>query len=453
MQTSRLKKALSALLVAALVVGLFGLVNFALELKGTKSNMVWTNFAQTEELDTIYIGTSVAASSFNPNLIDEEYGSSSANMASPLQKLDETYLGIQSAYERFGIKRVVMTLDFTTLQLNETPNLGSAYLTQRGRVVGLSRYLSSAAWLIAEKGAASAPGSINMLFPWISNHPAWKDGVAGIKRNIETKLDGSSVAAAVEAMEPGWIYFGKGYGNKYAQLDYNSKDVALFGELEKIETLSFDGAAIAGVREICSYCADHDIELIVVNVPIPVFNIHGYGQFYVDSQQAVSDMLADMGVAYYDFVYAKPDLLQITPEDFYDNQHLNAVGADKFSRAFVTFMETLDAGGDTSALFYTPQEYLATIDYISAVKVSASSKGDGIEIKAHAYAGVDVDVEYQMLAKPVDADEWTLVRDYDDASSAVFTPGAKGTYDVRVNVRVKGSNGDYDHFNTAEVIY
>ena len=71
MQTSRLKKVLSALLVAALVVGLFGLVNFALELKGTKSNMVWTNFAQTEELDTIYICTFVAASAFNPNLIDE----------------------------------------------------------------------------------------------------------------------------------------------------------------------------------------------------------------------------------------------------------------------------------------------------------------------------------------------------------------------------------------------
>lgn len=102
--------------------------------------------------------------------------------------------------------------------------------------------------------------------------------------------------AAVEAMEPGWIYFGKGYGNKYAQLDYNSKDVALFGELEKIGDALLDEAAIAGVREICSYCADHDIELIVVNVPIPVFNIHGYGQFYVDSQQAVSDMLADMAL-------------------------------------------------------------------------------------------------------------------------------------------------------------
>ena len=207
------------------------------------------------------------------------------------------------------------------------------------------------------------------------------------------------------------------------------------------------------MREICSYCADHGIELIVVNVPIPVFNIHGYGQFYVDSQQVVADILADMGVAYYDFAYAKPDLLQIAPEDFYDNQHLNAVGADKFSHAFVTFMETLDAGGDTNALFYTPKEYLATVGYISAVKVNASSKDNGIEIKVHAYAGAGVDVEYQMYAKPTDADEWTLVRDYDGANSAVFTPDAKGTYDVRANVRVKGSNGDYDHFNTAEVIY
>ena len=178
MRTSRLRKAISTLVVAILMIAMFGTLNFALELKGTKSNIVWTNFEQSEKLDMVYIGTSIAASSFNPNLIDDEYGSSSANMASPMQKIEETYLGIQSAYERFGVKRVVMTLDFTTLQLNETPNLGSAYLTQRGRVVGPASYLESVAWLIAKHGAATVPGSINALFPWVSNHPGWNEGLA-----------------------------------------------------------------------------------------------------------------------------------------------------------------------------------------------------------------------------------------------------------------------------------
>ena len=453
MRTSRLRKAISTLVVAILMIAMFGTLNFALELKGTKSNIVWTNFEQSEHLDMVYIGTSIAASSFNPNLIDDEYGSSSANMASPMQKIEETYLGIQSAYERFGVKRVVMTLDFTTLQLNETPNLGSAYLTQRGRVVGPASYLESVAWLIAKHGAATVPGSINALFPWVSNHPGWNEGLIGIKKNVTSKLDGSSVASAVEAMEPGWVYFGKGYGNKYAQLDYDGKRVALFGELEKIETLSFDEDAIAAVREICTYCAEHDIELIVVNVPIPTFNIHGYGQFYVDSQQAIADILGEMGVTYYDFTYAKPELLQLQPCDFYDNQHLNAVGADTFSTAFVTFLRMLDEGRDTSGLFYTPEEYLATIDYISAVKASAMSNEDGIEIRGNAFAGEGVDVEYQVLAKPRGTEEWQLVRDYSPASSAIWNPDARGTYDIRVNVRARGSDVDYDHFNTAQVIY
>ena len=98
MRTSRLRKAISTLVVAILMIAMFGTLNFALELKGTKSNIVWTNFEQSENLDMVYIGTSIAASSFNPNLIDDEYGSSSANMASPMQKIEETYLGIQSAY-------------------------------------------------------------------------------------------------------------------------------------------------------------------------------------------------------------------------------------------------------------------------------------------------------------------------------------------------------------------
>lgn len=453
MQTSRSGRILGAVLIALLLVGLLGIVNFALELKGTKSSIVWSNFSQSEDLDTIYIGTSVAASSFNPNLIDEQYGSNSANMASPLQKLEESYLGIKSAYERFGIKRVVMTLDFTGLQLNETPNLGSAYLTQRGRAVGMGEYLASSMWLIAEKDAASVPGSINVLFPWVSNHPSWKQGLTGVADNVRSKLDGSSVAEAVEAAEPGWVYFGKGYGNKYKQLDYDGKDVALLGELEKIEELEFDPSAVEGVADICSYCKDHGIELIVVNVPVPIFNIHGYGQFFVDSQAHVADLLARFDVAYYDFVYAKPELLALDPGDFYDNQHLNAMGADAFSSAFVRFMTMRDAGEDVASLFYTPDEYLATIDYVSGVKVGAQSSGRGITITATAYAGRSTEVEYQMLVRAEGDGDWTVVQDYADTPTAFFVPDGHGTYCVRVNVREKGSDADFERFNTAQVIY
>lgn len=61
----------------------------------------------------------------------------------------------------------------------------------------------------------------------------------------------------------------------------------------------------------------------------------------------------------------------------------------------------LDEGRDTSGLFYTPEEYLATIDYISAVKASAMSSEDGIEIRGNAFAGEGVDVEYKCSQNPV----------------------------------------------------
>ena len=55
MRTSRLRKAISTLVVAILMIAMFGTLNFALELKGTKSNIVWTNFEQSENLDMVYI--------------------------------------------------------------------------------------------------------------------------------------------------------------------------------------------------------------------------------------------------------------------------------------------------------------------------------------------------------------------------------------------------------------
>ena len=73
MRTSRLRKAISTLVVAILMIAMVGTLNFALELKGTKSNIVWTNFEQSENLDMVYIGTSIAASSFNPTRLDDEY--------------------------------------------------------------------------------------------------------------------------------------------------------------------------------------------------------------------------------------------------------------------------------------------------------------------------------------------------------------------------------------------
>ena len=56
-------------------------------------------------------------------------------------------------------------------------------------------------------------------------------------------------------------------------------------------------------------------------------------------------------------------------------------------------------------------------------------------------------------SKPRGTEEWQLVRDYSPASSAIWNPDARGTYDIRINVRARGSDVDYDHFNTAQVIY
>ena len=92
-------------------------------------------------------------------------------------------------------------------------------------------------------------------------------------------------------------------------------------------------------------------------------------------------------------------------------------------------------------------------DWVDIYTMAKDFQFDGIEIRGNAFAGEGVDVEYQMLAKPRGTEEWQLVRDYSPASSAIWNPDARGTYDIRVNVRARGSDVDYDHFNTAQVIY
>ncbi len=451
MRISRIAKFLLALIVTCLLIAAFNIAaTFALEPYGTKSEIAWTEFDAQEEIDTVFVGTSISARSLDPNAFDDHYKTHSYNLSTPNQTLEESFIGLQTAYDRFHVKHAVIALEYTCLQTGLANNPGDAFMTKRASVVSLPDTLKADWWLLVNKGAAQQSSSLNTPFPWISNHINFT--MSELKENVTLKTDGSGMIDAAEALDPGWKYLGKGYGNYESELDYNSSMVSLFGEQEHLDTFTFDQSKIDTLNDMCAYCAKNDIELVIVAAPIPAYNIIAYADSFFDNEQVVRDILANYGIQYYDFTLAKPELFENSHSYFVDNTHLNAVGARAFDTSLMHYIDMLRANEDVSALFYSPEEYLSSIDYIDATTTKAKSTAAGIEITATAYAGPSVSVEYQYWVS-YDSENWELVSDYSPQSTCTFLPRKHGKISVRACARKAGSNVDYDYFQDASVLY
>lgn len=450
----RTSKALRFVVCAVFVVAILGAFNAAatylLVPYGSDSEVAWTELDSQENVDTLYIGTSISERSFDPYALDEHFGTRSFNLATPDQTLEESLIGIQSAYERFGIKRVVMALQFTCLQEGLSNKPGDAFMSNRARFVSLQDALASDFWLLTSKGAAKETASINMAFPWIFNHV--KLSRDAISANIDMKARHIPLAEATELNDPGFKYVGKGYGNYSFALDYNGDGVALFGEVEDIESLGIDQMKIDTLHEICDYCASHEIELICVGAPVPVFNLIAYQDTYFPYQRVMIDVLSQHGIAYHDFNLAKPELFATSHEYFADNLHLNFAGTDAFDKSFMRYLDMRAAQEDVDRFFYTPEQFLDSIDYIDATRTDAKSIGDAVEVNAHAFTGPNVSVQYQYWVS-YDGQAWELVQDYSDSETCTFTPKTRGVITVRACARRSLLNVDYEHYQDATLLY
>lgn len=447
MRISRVIGTIVAAIVLAVVCNMA--LTFAMEPYGSKSEVMWTDFAATEEFDTAYVGTSLTARGFNPEVLDEELGGKSYNMGTPGQYMEEMLVGIKTAYEQKHIKRVVMGFEFTLLH-DEDPKPASTYLRFRSIAVpwwqNLPVRFANSVYLDNYK----TTGSINWLFPWITNHVDLN--VTAVKNNIQMRMSDMDVHEAAMANERGWIYFGSGYGNYKNSLNYDGYDSERMEPtfIYDPEALEFDENRVKALKAIISYCQEKGIDLVVIGIPVTQANIMNYGvDAYFNQMAGARAIFEEAGVDFYDFNIVRPELLELDPKYFYDFEHFNIRGGEAFSKACAKLLKMRDAGEDTSGLFYSQEEYTETLDYLSSLTTLAEYKDGGVTLTAQALCGPQVQVEYQFLIKQ--GKKWTVVQDYSDVNICAYRPEKSGKATLRVNLREKGSQKEYELQRDTEV--
>lgn len=421
-------------------------LTFVIEPTGSKSQVMWHDYYEQSDIDTVYVGTSQGERGFDPAAIDKECGTSSYNMCTPSQLLEESFLGIKQAYKDHHIKRVVLSFEVSLVQSEDSPSPGGAYIRNKDRGKPL-QFAKDALPCLTDDRFYGKKDSINWMFPWVINHVDAKP--QKLYRNIKMKLDGTSIADAAMENEKGWTYYGKGYGNYDRVYDYNPKVyrsyLDTYGKSEpndrKMQTLA----------DICDYCADHDIELDVICTPLPAYDILEYDGYF-DKLTGIKSLVEEHGAHYYDFNLARPELFDQKPEYFADYQHMNTEGGRIFSEGVAKLFQHIDAGDDVDDLFYAPEDYASHIDYIDMVTYKTKNNDDGsTKIDASVLAGEGVQAEYQFLVKNKDTGKWDVLQDYSDESSYTFDPDKPGTYRVCVNARKVGSTAEYERCRTFSI--
>ncbi|MBQ8279957.1 MAG: SGNH/GDSL hydrolase family protein [Roseburia sp.] len=351
------KKIIKGVAFVAILFVINSILSFALIPANGASEVMWNDYYEMEDLDTIYIGSSVCLRSFNPYILDEMLGTNSFNMGTPSQPIDLTYLALQTALNEHDIERVYFGFGYFNLTMPNSQQSEAAFLQARNQHVGvLERVKENLSYMLKKENIGESV-SVNFMFPWVYNHVQLQ--VGSIMQNVQAKLAGSSSENLAMVNDEMRNYVGRGFGYYKGVLDYNNigndnSRTHYYGEfrpdlLEKLDA-------------ICALCEEKGVELVVINTPRPTFDVISYGEEYYDTYLWLEEYLTERGAVYYDFNFAKPEVFADKPEYYFNFEHLNQEGADAFSKAFAGFEKLRREQKAGKELFYDWTEYVEAVE-------------------------------------------------------------------------------------------
>lgn len=444
MRTSNpiVKGLVSGVIIIALIALGIAAGTFAMSPYGSKSQVVWSEFRQTEDIDTLCLGSSLAAYAYNPAIVDEICESASYNMSTPLQETAESYLGLKEAVEHHDLKRVVFGVDYSAFVGEPELYPARAFENEKWKGESLGERLSDLSYMLDDADWLFDERSINWLFPWTEQQAA-----SGIMKNVTMRLDGTTLIEAAEANEEGWHYYGRGFGCIATTVDYNDSKQDDFAKVAQFEARPISEKKLQGLADMINLCNENGIEFIAVAPALPEFSLIGLRDYYDGVSSRVRATVEEHGGTFYDFNVAEPSFYLPLENHFQDYQHYNVAGSKAFSEALAKLLLAHESGEDVSSWFTTYDERLASIDRISTVRFHPHHIKGGERIHIECFAGSKVMPEFQILAKRAGASDFEVVRDWSDETTFDFVPNEKGRYTIRVNARQQGSDAEFERWS------
>ncbi|SCH25563.1 Uncharacterised protein [uncultured Dorea sp.] len=315
-------------LFGMLFVGVIMCVNQVLDLalKPTDSFRSDMHNLETNDYDTIFVGTSHGKAGINPNVVDAMTGDKSLNLCRGGENVVDSYNIVREAYRVNKIKKVVYEMDpgYWCTDGNLGPDSRTFYDEFPFSTIKADYYLDKF-W--GEDFRVT-------LFPWY----LYKKGVNGAVSRFQSKLTDSYRNYDYQFYDTEVQKFTE-KGQIAIQRHETSKDeknLVLWeeNELSKKTITEFD--------KMVSFCRKKNISLVVVTAPVPQETIEIYRSNFEKANTFFTKFMQARGVKYYNYNYMEVEGFDKSLNGFVDyDGHMFADQADIFSKEIGKLMKEM----------------------------------------------------------------------------------------------------------------
>ena len=439
-------------IVTALVfVGVLAVVDvllcFALQPYGEHTELMWREYRQTPEIDTILVGTSTTAYGLKPQVLDENLGSRSFNMSTPGQIIDNVLATVETACADHQIKRVFMCVGYETLLEDPYINLSTVFTQAKIQGEPPAQALSDIGRLLGYRYFFERHESLTGLFPWAYDHvPLSPSNVAD---NIKNRMECDVFEAGERwcaRYSPKWSYEGQGYGGYHIGLKAEAKHgdiVGHYGADKPVSPYSLDA-----FKSMCAFCKQQGVRLYVLGALYTPSAVEAYESHYIERMQALKEIVEAQGGTYLDLNMLHRSELDPAVDFFWDHVHLTDKGAIETSKAVSRLVKRIEAGEDVSGLFYSYDQadwdaYRASIDFVDSLDYTHEVTQEGARIEAQARTGTQTPVAYQLEVKD-DSGQWRVAQAFGSASEFTLPRDGRDATTIRITARATNGHQDQD---------
>lgn len=279
--------------------------------------------------DLIFIGSSHAYCTFDPEIFDEELGTNSYNMGMPLQLTASTYYELRDIFEHQSPETIIMEVYWgvmtSNFQINETVQLFQVMENDK-----LKEEYFNNVFPISEK----IKYSVDAL-KYQADYFAYKSDEYDEKIRNYFGL----VKPAEEIHTTGT----EKYGTKgFVWCDYNM----LPGEYDKTnqyvglngKDVNFSDTQIEYLYKIIDLCEEEGVQLIFVAAPIAPVSMD-YIENYELIHNRINEIAEEKGIPYFDYNIINEEENIVTNENFRDDAHLNYSGAEIVCRHLTNLLK------------------------------------------------------------------------------------------------------------------
>lgn len=294
--------------------------------------------------DTVILGDSHTKCAIDPNIIDEEAGLNSVNMAINGATVKDMYYILLESCRDNDIKNVVLDVDYLYwMSPQEEGTFNECFVYNQLPASSYVRYK----YILDNLNKLDIR---NVL----AHRTSYSFETSTVKNNISLKLNSdfwNGTIFATNQIKESSCNSGKGYMPVADTCVTNDMEAELCA-YDFLSTTTIADCRINYFEEIKEYCDENEINLICITSPITPTSYECL--CYEQVNETMEAFFENENVTYYDFNLLKEDVLDRTKDDYVDNEgHMGITLSEEYSTFLGEFLDTVISEDDVdTSIFY-----------------------------------------------------------------------------------------------------